>query len=650
MDMEVQPLQGSVLIGAIAALAVILYLFGGYASLPYLGFAIGVAGISISIQQFYIYSLITNVVDIQRKEFYRATSRTLLFIGGAILLLCSGRIVLEVNPELVDNFHVLTRLGLILLYMSPPLLGGLILYFFYPAWRQGRASQRPMGSFYELYSDIVAAPLVVFSTKLNDDGSPKGLLPSRMLQVLWLCLLITCFAAAAATIGHWVTEPPPTQAGSVAYGLPFDLKVVLIWALGVTLFYGVLCLALMYYVRDCINRATLSPGQSLLSGFLFLFAAPPIFQGMVFAARSVVGDGYWQLVLMFAAVTSIPLIALFSVFRPESALGYLSKILANIIFTPAFRERLNENYSASYSFNIATKGAIVIAIFLVFFIPYLAIQFQYFIRFPWVFTSYGFLALGCAGMTALDLRNASAAFDSIRDTYLTTDMQTGLAHEVINSLRPGRGLLNATALERLLEDKGDSDPLAQDKKRLREMLEPARHGLDSTMEMITSFRDRSALFSKAADTRGDLREFVDKTLAIFRKGRTDMSGEWSVSLVPGERIAAPFNAQALYHTLRILLDNAVDATQERKRNEITVQVINRGQYARIEIQDTGKGMSEEIKQRFGAMQVSAKAKGTGAGTSIAKSFVNRMNGRLSVDFSEPGAGTRVVVELPIRQD
>jgi len=42
-----------------------------------------------------------------------------------------------------------------------------------------------------------------------------------------------------------------------------------------------------------------------------------------------------------------------------------------------------------------------------------------------------------------------------------------------------------------------------------------------------------------------------------------------------------------------------------------------------------------------------KANGTGLGMAIARSVVDRHGGRLAVD-SEPGRGTRIRIELPLR--
>jgi signal transduction histidine kinase len=70
--------------------------------------------------------------------------------------------------------------------------------------------------------------------------------------------------------------------------------------------------------------------------------------------------------------------------------------------------------------------------------------------------------------------------------------------------------------------------------------------------------------------------------------------------------------------------------------------------ARIEIEDSGKGMSaDEVAKAFQPF-FSTKAQGTGLGLPIAKQIVEQHHGRVTLR-SAPGAGTCVVVELPVQR-
>jgi signal transduction histidine kinase len=71
-------------------------------------------------------------------------------------------------------------------------------------------------------------------------------------------------------------------------------------------------------------------------------------------------------------------------------------------------------------------------------------------------------------------------------------------------------------------------------------------------------------------------------------------------------------------------------------------------FVEIFVEDTGKGMPaeslEHIFERF--YKVDSFTQGAGLGLSICHTFVERMNGAISVT-SEEGKGTRFVVKLPI---
>jgi two-component system, NtrC family, nitrogen regulation sensor histidine kinase NtrY len=67
--------------------------------------------------------------------------------------------------------------------------------------------------------------------------------------------------------------------------------------------------------------------------------------------------------------------------------------------------------------------------------------------------------------------------------------------------------------------------------------------------------------------------------------------------------------------------------------------------ARIEIADTGAGLTREECERIFTPYYTSKQHGTGLGLAIVQSVVSDHGGRISVQ-SEPGRGTTFVVELP----
>ena len=96
-----------------------------------------------------------------------------------------------------------------------------------------------------------------------------------------------------------------------------------------------------------------------------------------------------------------------------------------------------------------------------------------------------------------------------------------------------------------------------------------------------------------------------------------------------------------------LLVNAAQAIDSR--GVITVSTRQDGEFAVLEVSDTGKGMSAEVQQRVFEPFFTTKpvGEGTGLGLSIASKIIHNHGGEMSVR-SEQGAGTTLVVRLPLR--
>ncbi len=104
-----------------------------------------------------------------------------------------------------------------------------------------------------------------------------------------------------------------------------------------------------------------------------------------------------------------------------------------------------------------------------------------------------------------------------------------------------------------------------------------------------------------------------------------------------------------------LVDNAIKYTSLKEIGEkrVKVRVTKEGDYAVIEVSDTGPGIPKEalprLFDRFYRVDKgrSRKMGGSGLGLSIVKSIVDRHGGQISVN-SEVGVGTTFTVKLPIK--
>ncbi|GAB6932827.1 sporulation sensor histidine kinase KinB [Calditerricola satsumensis] len=103
------------------------------------------------------------------------------------------------------------------------------------------------------------------------------------------------------------------------------------------------------------------------------------------------------------------------------------------------------------------------------------------------------------------------------------------------------------------------------------------------------------------------------------------------------------DGEKLNQVLMNLMKNAVEAMPWG--GTLSVSALREERWIRIDIQDTGLGMTEEELKRIGTPFFSTKKDGTGLGLTVSYRIVQSMNGRIDVR-SEKGKGTCFSVRLP----
>jgi signal transduction histidine kinase len=95
-----------------------------------------------------------------------------------------------------------------------------------------------------------------------------------------------------------------------------------------------------------------------------------------------------------------------------------------------------------------------------------------------------------------------------------------------------------------------------------------------------------------------------------------------------------------------LIDNAVEASSSTSHRDVVVEVAAAESLVRIRVIDQGEGIRQsDFKKVFDA-EFSTKGTGRGKGLASSRRIVEDLAGRITVESSEIGKGTIVLVELP----
>lgn len=190
----------------------------------------------------------------------------------------------------------------------------------------------------------------------------------------------------------------------------------------------------------------------------------------------------------------------------------------------------------------------------------------------------------------------------------------------------------------------------------RHFAQAAGEGAD---QLAAAFRDRQAtvessiayletlasnyarLYPQPARESCDVNAVVRETVKrVGETGQADLRLELGEALRPVHT-----DPLVLRRILENLIGNAVDSLAARAGNVTVSTGANGAAGVRITVADTGKGMTQaELNRAFDDFYTT-KPGGTGLGLSIVRRLVLDANGTLRVE-TEPGAGSRFIVELP----
>ena len=210
-----------------------------------------------------------------------------------------------------------------------------------------------------------------------------------------------------------------------------------------------------------------------------------------------------------------------------------------------------------------------------------------------------------------------------------------LTASLLHELR--QPLFTIKALAQMVQVKG------RDADRLSQLLSQVGH-----MEQLIGYYGE---FSRKNDpvVPFDLNEPTREALAMLAHRGRSLGVVVDEQLLEGGVLVKGHRGAALQVAVN-LLQNAYDALEEVQGRRLVVRTKKVDGMARLEVEDSGPGIAEELVATIFEPFVTTTGpeRGTGLGMYISRQLVERTHGELRL-FSKLGKGTRVEVDLPFSQ-
>ena len=240
-----------------------------------------------------------------------------------------------------------------------------------------------------------------------------------------------------------------------------------------------------------------------------------------------------------------------------------------------------------------------------------------------------------------DLRAAQQQLVEQERLRALGQMASGIAHDFNNALAPIVGFAD------LLLEHPDQ---AADPKRVAQYLTLIKASAQNASQVVRRLREfyrrrgQGEIFLPL-----ELNELIQQTIELTRPRWQLQTQAAGVTIVMqkdlGKIPVINGNAAELRDALTNLIFNAVDSLP--KGGTITIRTAQTEQHVRIEVADSGAGMSEEVKAHCFEPFFSTKGEhGTGLGLALVHGIVRRHDGTIEVE-SQPGIGTTFTIHLPL---
>lgn len=221
-----------------------------------------------------------------------------------------------------------------------------------------------------------------------------------------------------------------------------------------------------------------------------------------------------------------------------------------------------------------------------------------------------------------------------------TDLAASMSHEIRNPL------VAIKTFAQLLPERFED---AEFRKNFNQIVVQEIDRLDKIITQINTFAHPAELKLKPLD----IREPVKRGLELAKTKFGTNGGVTVETQLPSDLPPVLGDENALAEAFAHLVANAAEAVTDQKKPRIVLSAKpirqgNRPSAILVTVQDNGRGIEPEMREKVFSPFCTTKARGMGLGLPIVKRTVFDHNGRVDIDSS--AQGTSVSIALPVTTD
>jgi signal transduction histidine kinase len=214
------------------------------------------------------------------------------------------------------------------------------------------------------------------------------------------------------------------------------------------------------------------------------------------------------------------------------------------------------------------------------------------------------------------------------------EMARQVAHEIKNPLTPMK--LSIQYLQKAILNNSPD---------VKELTANVANTLVEQIDHLSKIAFDFSQFANIGNTQVelfDIHEVLGSLKELYQRGQ-HVKINWSA--IP-EKVILKADKTQMNRLFTNLLQNAVEACQEKDQCVISVNEFQENGSVIVSIKDNGEGIPAAMQSKIFAPNFTTKSSGTGLGLAMCKSIVEQAQGKIWFE-TKPGEGTTFHVELPL---